>query len=170
MTPESSSTDVRNDVLRLLSNGLYVLTACLGDTIHAAAVSWVTQVSFHPPLVLVALRRNSHLAHAVRKAHRFALNILGAEQQALAQSFFTHLTVPAGVTDLAGYPFRGDPARCPLLTDALGWLECRLAAEPPSPGDHTLFLGEVTGAGLRRAGQPMVLWQTPWSYGGLREE
>ena len=52
-------TDVRSDAMRLLSNGLYVLTACLSDTIHAATVSWVSQVSFQPPLVMVALQRNS---------------------------------------------------------------------------------------------------------------
>ena len=33
---------------------------------------------------MVALRRNSHLAQAVRKAHRFALNILAEDQQELA--------------------------------------------------------------------------------------
>ena len=86
MTSEAV-TDVRGDALRLLSGGLYVLTACAADTIHAAAVSWVSQVSFQPPLVLVALRRNSHLAQAVRKAHRFALNILGSDQVALAEPF-----------------------------------------------------------------------------------
>lgn len=171
MTPEGLTTDVRTEALRLLSNGVYVLTACLGDTIHAATVSWVSQVSFQPPLVMVALRRNSRLAHAIRKAHRFALNILSADQAVLAERFFRHLDVSAGSDDLAGYAFRHDPAHCPLLTDALAWLECRLAAEPPAPGDHSLCLGEVTGAGLRRqSGVPMVLWDTGWSYGGLREE
>jgi len=165
----ASLTDVRHDALRLLSNGLYVLTACVGDSIHAAAVTWVTQASFQPPLVLVALRRNSHLAQAVRKAHRFALNILAADQQAMAEKFFSHLTVPADAASLAGHSFRAGAAHCPLLTDALAWLECRLAAEPPTPGDHSLLLGEVTEAGVRRAGAPMVLWNTPWAYGGLRE-
>ncbi len=90
MTPEIPVTDVRSDALRLLSNGVYVLTACPSDTIHAATISWISQVSFQPPLVMVALQRNSHLAHAVRKAHRFAINILGADQQALAEKFFAH--------------------------------------------------------------------------------
>ena len=170
MTPERLNTDVRNEALRLLSNGLYVLTACVGDTIHAASVSWVSQVSFQPPLVMVAFQRGSHLAQAVRKAHRFAVNILGAEQLALAESFLHHLTAPATTTDLAGQAFRHDSAHCPLLRDSLAWLECRLAAELGTPGDHVLLLGEVTGAGIRRSGQPMVLWSTPWSYGGLKED
>jgi flavin reductase (DIM6/NTAB) family NADH-FMN oxidoreductase RutF len=172
MTPEAVQenalqvTDVRSDALRLLSCGLYVLTTCVAGTIHAAAVSWVSQVSSEPPLVLVALRRNSHLAQAVRKAHRFALNILGSNQATLAESFLGLVTLPAEEKTIAGLAFRSSAAHCPLLTDSLGWLECRLAAEPPSPGDHCLLLGEVTGAGIRRAGVPLTLWDTPWSYGG----
>lgn len=167
MTAESAPTDVRSDALRLLSNGLYVLTTCVEDTLHSATVSWVTQVSVEPTLVLVALRRNSRLAQAVRQAHRFVLNILGEDQQALAERFFTHQTQPATATAIGGLPFRMDVGHCPLLTDALAWLECRLAAEPPSPGDHSLILGEVTGAGVRRPGRPLVLGMTPWSYGGV---
>ena len=169
MSSEIPVTDVRSDAMRLLSNGLYVLTACLSDTIHAATVSWVSQVSFEPPLVMVALQRNSHLAHAVRKAHRYAVNILGVDQEALAEKFFAHLTAPVGEQTLAGQSVRGSAAHCPLITDAMAWLECRLAAELPNPGDHSLLLGEVTAAGIRRQGAPMVLWETPWSYGGLSE-
>jgi flavin reductase (DIM6/NTAB) family NADH-FMN oxidoreductase RutF len=105
----------------------------------------------------------------VRKGHRFALNILASDQAALAEPFLGSVMLPAGDQTLAGLAFRSSAAHCPLLTDALGWLECRLAAEPPTPGDHCLLLGEVTGAGIRRAGAPLTLWDTPWSYGGLRE-
>jgi len=169
MSPEQTSTDVRSDALRLLTNGLYVLTTCLENTIHSAAVAWVSQVSAQPPLVLVALRRNSHLAHAVRKAHRFALNILSADQETLAAQFFAYQTASAAATALSGFAVRPDVGHCPLLTDAMGWLECRVAGELATPGDHALILGEVTGAGIRRHGQPLTLWMTPWSYGGATE-
>jgi flavin reductase (DIM6/NTAB) family NADH-FMN oxidoreductase RutF len=58
--------------------------------------------------------------------------------------------------------------KCPLLTDGMAWLECKLVAEPASPGDHALMLGEVSGAGVRRQAKPMVLHDTPWSYGGIK--
>jgi flavin reductase (DIM6/NTAB) family NADH-FMN oxidoreductase RutF len=166
MTAETT-LDVRSDALRTLSSGVYVLTSCVGDTMHAATVTWVSQVSFEPPLVLVALQRNSRLVASLRKAHRFALNILEAGQQPVAEAFFQYVTTPVSSDTLGGYAFRGDPAHCPLLVDSLAWLECRFAADAPSPGDHSLFLGEVTGAGVRRSGSPMILWDTPWSYGGL---
>jgi flavin reductase (DIM6/NTAB) family NADH-FMN oxidoreductase RutF len=170
MIPEQALTDVRSDALRLLTSGLYVLTTCVEDTLHGATVVWVTQVSSDPLLVLVALRRNSHLAQAVRQAHRFALNILAADQGTLAERFFTHLTEPADSTTLQGFAYRPTASHCPLLTDALAWLECRLASELTSPGDHAIFLGEVTGTGVRRQGQPMVLRDTNWWYGGRRDD
>src|SRR5512135_1416750 len=119
-------TDVRNEALRRIANGVYILTTCLGEQIHAATVTWVSQVSFQPPLVLVALQKNSRLAHTVRKAHRFALNLLEADQAPLASMFFEHTAVSAAGQDLAGFSFRYDPAHCPLLTDCAAWLECRL--------------------------------------------
>ena len=166
MTPEQPFTEVRGAALRLVTNGLYVLTTCTDDVIHSAAVAWVTQVSAEPPLLLVALRRNSHLAQAVRHARRFAINILAADQPALAEQFFTYATTSAAADRLAGFAFREGVGHCPLLIDALAWFECRFAAEPASPGDHVLILGEITGAGVRREGEPMVLGRTPWAYGG----
>ena len=168
MSPESMASDVRTEALNLLSNGVYVLTAATPDALHAATVTWAVQVSFQPGLVMVALRRNSHLAQAVRKAHRFAVNILAEDQQDVAQRFFTHYSVPADASGGPDWPFRLTVGRCPLLTDGMAWLECKLVAEPPSPGDHALMLGEVSGAGMRREANPMVLHNTPWSYGGIK--
>ncbi len=162
-----TASDVRSDALHYLSNGVYVLTSCFGEVLHAASVTWVSQVSIEPPLVMVALQRNSRLVQAVRKAHRFAVNILEASQHGVAETFFQYVTETLGSDTLAGYGYRGDPAHCPLLVDSLAWLECRVATEVASPGDHNLIVGEVTAAGVRRTGTPMVLWNTPWSYGGL---
>src|SRR5512136_2059515 len=103
-TPETAASDVRTEALNLLSNGVYVLTAATADSLHAATVTWAGQVSFQPALIMVALRRNSHLAQALRKAHRFALNILAEDQQALAERFFTHYTVPADATSGPDWP------------------------------------------------------------------
>ncbi len=159
---------VRADALHMLSNGVYVLTSCVGDTIHAVTVSWVSQVSMQPPLVMVALQRNSHLVDAVHKAHRFALNVLEAGQDNLAETFFAHwAAAQAGSDQMAGYVYRPGTSHCPLLKDCLAWIECRVAAEFSTSGDHSLVLGEVTGTGVRRQGKPMVLGNTPWSYGGL---
>jgi flavin reductase (DIM6/NTAB) family NADH-FMN oxidoreductase RutF len=169
MTPDTSPNDVRTEALNFLSNGVYVLTAATVDATHAATVTWVSQISFQPALIMVALRRNSHLAQAVRKAHRFAINIVADDQPELAARFFSRYTGSTEGTPGHDWPFRMTMGRCPLLTDAMAWLECKLVAEPPSPGDHALLLGEVTGAGVRRQANPMILHDTPWTYGGIKD-
>jgi len=166
---EAAAGDVRTEALHLLSNGVYVLTAASANTIHAATITWASQVSFQPALLMIALRRNSHLAQAVRKAHRFALNIMAHDQQDIVARFFDHYTAPDEGVPSQEWPFRMTLGKCPLLTEGIAWLECKLVAEPPSPGDHALMLGEVTGAGVRRAARAMILRDTPWSYGGIRE-
>ena len=167
--PITQPIDLRHEALRLLSNGLYILTACDGDTAQGVAVSWVSQVSFRPPLVMLALRRDSQVLDAVRGGKRCALNVLAADQTDVASVFFRTVTVSAAAGALAGFPFRTSANHCPLLTNSLGWVECSIVDEPSAPGDHTILLGEVTGAGIRSDTSPMVLWNTPWAYGGLRD-
>jgi flavin reductase (DIM6/NTAB) family NADH-FMN oxidoreductase RutF len=43
----------------------------------------------------------------------------------------------------------------PLLVGALGWLECRTAAEHET-GDHSFFVGEVEAVRLGEPAPPLV--------------
>jgi flavin reductase (DIM6/NTAB) family NADH-FMN oxidoreductase RutF len=46
------------------------------------------------------------------------------------------------------------------------WLEARVT-DKVERGDHTVFVGEVVAAGVRDAAvKPLLLSETPWSYGG----
>jgi flavin reductase (DIM6/NTAB) family NADH-FMN oxidoreductase RutF len=48
----------KQKALRLLTNGMYVLTSRSGDKYGAATVTWVSQASFKPPLLMAALRKD----------------------------------------------------------------------------------------------------------------
>ncbi|WP_239651766.1 flavin reductase family protein [Neosynechococcus sphagnicola] len=61
------------------------------------------------------------------------------------------------------YP--GPETACPIIQEALGYLECRLVGMVEQ-GDHTVFVGEVIGAGVHREGEPLLLESTGWQYGG----
>jgi flavin reductase (DIM6/NTAB) family NADH-FMN oxidoreductase RutF len=52
-----------------------------------------------------------------------------------------------------------------VIKDSLGYVECRLVGTVEH-GDHTVFVGEVVGAGLHRQGEPLLLESTGWNYGG----
>lgn len=119
----------------------------LGLTVSAAV-----SLSLEPPLVGVAVSRQAAMHELLRRAGGFALSLLAGDQEAVAQHF------ARGVPPLAhwhGIDFREGAAGAPLLEGALGWIECRLAAEHAT-GDHTLFVGEVLSVERSRGGSALV--------------
>ena len=102
-------------------------------------VETVVSLSLEPPLVGIAIGRQAAIHELLREADEFAISLLAAGQEHLAQHF------ARGVPPIAlwtGIELREGVLGAPLLEGALGWIECRLAAEHPA-GDHTLFVGEV---------------------------
>ena len=92
-----------------------------------------------------------------------AVNILGADQKAIAEAFFRP-TRREGDT-LNGYAFKAGSSGAPLLDDVPAAFEARVVGTLPG-GDHTVFVVEVTDAHLRRDEKPLEMWDTGWFYGG----
>jgi flavin reductase (DIM6/NTAB) family NADH-FMN oxidoreductase RutF len=150
----------RKTVLRMIPYGLYVFTAEGPDgRVAAATVNWVTQASFEPPLVAVAVRQGSTAHEVVRSAGAFALNVLVKGQNALAFTFFKSLERDGDT--IGGERFVRGRQGAPILDNAAGFVECALV-ELVERGDHALCIGEVVDAGVRRdlAGRPddHTLW------------
>jgi len=105
---------------------------------HGITVNSFTSVSMDPPLVLVAIQRGVK-THELLANRPFTVNVLGAEQQALAQHFAgTPIIEPAWI--------EGEYA--PRLSGALSYFACTGWAQYDG-GDHTLFLGRVEDFGYR---------------------
>lgn len=158
-------TEAKKKALRSLNYGLYVLGAADGSEVAAATVTWVSQASFNPPLVMVALKKDSHVHDLALKASAFTVNVVGENQKQVAAAFFrgAHLEGDR----LNGYAFeRASATGGPLLTDLPFWFEARLT-DIVDRGDHTVVVAEVVGAGVRDpAARPLSLHDTEWSYGG----
>ena len=97
-------------------------------------------LSLDPPLVGIALGRHAALHELIREAGRFAISILASGQEHLAQHFARGVPPIAHWTGIE--TTRGENG-APLIADALGWIECRLAFAH-EVGDHTFFVGEAT--------------------------
>jgi flavin reductase (DIM6/NTAB) family NADH-FMN oxidoreductase RutF len=150
--------------LRMITYGLYILTVKDGDAIAAGTVNWLSQASFTPPLVMVGVKADSQLHAIIEKTGRFAVSTLAQGQKTIASDFFR----PTQVEDhqLNGHPFELSPMfQCPILTECPGWFEARVT-NSVSRGDHTIFVAEVTGAGVREDAVPLVMRDTGWFYGG----
>lgn len=109
----------KQKTLRLLSNGMYILTSGHGTRLGAATVSWVSQASFKPPLIMAAVRKESRLFACLRQSLVAALHILDRRQKHLAQKFFTRTS---GTADpLNGEPFLEGKTSTPILKNLPTW-------------------------------------------------
>ena len=159
------SPEWKRAALRMISYGLYVLTAKVEEDIGAATVSWVSQVSFEPALVMVALRKGTGIHNLTKGSGRFVLNILGADQQEMASAFFKRTQVEGNT--LSGYRFHLGENGMPILDDVPAWIECDVVEVYQPQGDHALFIGRVTATEARTgAACGLSLSNTSWSYGG----
>jgi flavin reductase (DIM6/NTAB) family NADH-FMN oxidoreductase RutF len=157
--------EVKKQTLRLLTYGLYVLTAADGDELAAGTVTWLSQASFSPPLVMVGVKVDSGVHALIEKSGVFAVNILAEDQMDEAGAFFRPSEVGDGtINGLAFEP--GPKTGAPLLLDLPAWFEARVT-DTVKRGDHTVVVAEVIDAGLRDPDAvPLEMWDTGWFYGG----
>jgi flavin reductase (DIM6/NTAB) family NADH-FMN oxidoreductase RutF len=139
--------NTKKTALRMIPYGLYVLTSADGrGSAAAATVNWVTQGSFQPPLVVVGVKVDSGAHDLIKHTNCFALNVLGKGQQGMAFAFFKPAELDGHT--LNGERFFTEVTGSPLLENAAAWLDCRLQ-HVHECGDHSVFVGEVVGAGVR---------------------
>jgi flavin reductase (DIM6/NTAB) family NADH-FMN oxidoreductase RutF len=154
---------VKKKALRMLSYGLCIVTSREESGPAAGTITWISQSSFTPPLVMAAIKDGSGLRRAVAASRVFAVHIVGKSQQAMATAFFKGAQPSDGM--LNGYRVEAGETGSPLLADAIAWLECRVVNEVTG-GDHIIFVGEVLSAGVRSEEEPLSLRDTGFSYGG----
>jgi flavin reductase (DIM6/NTAB) family NADH-FMN oxidoreductase RutF len=135
--PEAIDPAAFRYVLGRFVTGVTVVTTRSPHAIAGVTVSSFNTLSLDPPLILWSLSLAALSLKAFRAATRFAVNILAADQHALARQFAT----PAankfeGVATLEGLD------GLPLLAGAVAHLECGVEQRYPG-GDHELMIGRV---------------------------
>jgi flavin reductase (DIM6/NTAB) family NADH-FMN oxidoreductase RutF len=153
----------KKQALRLITYGLYVVTARDDDRLAAGTITWFSQSSFHPPLVMAGIQRRSSLNRAIHASRAFAVHFLGRSQKELATRFFKPAQAKGDL--LSGCRFEPGVTGAPVLADPPAWIECRVVDEVDR-GDHTVFVAEVVAAGVRREEEPLTLRDAGFSYGG----
>ncbi len=121
--------------------GVTVVTALDGDQPCGITVNALSSVSLDPALVMIALDRRRFMTPIVRRAGRYAVNILSEEQQALSDCFAGAPVVP-GRDAFCGAAWCPGQTGLPLLDGAIATIECTVV-ETFSAGDHDLFIGRV---------------------------
>ena len=155
---------VQKRTLRLLSNGVYIITSRAGDQLGTATVTWVSQASFKPPLLMAAIRPESSVFRCLSQSLAANLHILGSQQCDIAQKFFAPTRPGPGVIN--GEPFLEGETPAPILKNARAYLECRVQQIIENGGDHKIVVMKVVNAACREPLEPLTIAQSPWEYGG----
>jgi 3-hydroxy-9,10-secoandrosta-1,3,5(10)-triene-9,17-dione monooxygenase reductase component len=150
----------RPDEFRLVmghfATGVSVVTTFDGERPAGITVNAFSSVSLEPPLVMVALDRSRFITPMVRRFGRYAVSVLGSDQQLLSDCF-AHAPVSPGREDFCGAAWHRGPAGLPLIDGSIAALECT-TVETFSAGDHDLFIGRVDSLQLLRDGVAPLLY------------
>ncbi|MBV9386193.1 MAG: diflavin flavoprotein, partial [Chroococcidiopsidaceae cyanobacterium CP_BM_ER_R8_30] len=124
-----------------LSSGLYILTAQQGNLSSAMVASWVAQASFKPLGVTVAVARDRAIESLLHVGDHFVLNVLEeGNYQRLMKHFIQRF--PPGADRFAGVRTYPASNSCPILADALAYMECQVSSRSEC-GDHWLIYSTV---------------------------
>jgi flavin reductase (DIM6/NTAB) family NADH-FMN oxidoreductase RutF len=140
--------------LAAVPSGVFVLAAGREGRRAAMLASFVQQVGFDPPCLVVAVGRNRPVLDLIGDSGSFALSIMGSDSKESLRRFWKG--APEGVDPFEGLPTRAGATGIPILEDAIAYLECSLRTRLDT-GDHVLCVGEVTGGGRIVANAPPMV-------------
>lgn len=171
-----SVSEIHEDILEKITYGFYIVTTRVGseelttrhkDYVAAGTISWLMQSSFEPPMLTVAIQKDSDLNETIGRSKVFAVNVLGKEDQSMINAFAGSSDV--NKTQINGYEYlNGMETDSPVLERGLGYLECKVAEVVDTDGDHVLFIGKIVNSELRKPDyQPLHEWETGKHYGGF---
>jgi flavin reductase (DIM6/NTAB) family NADH-FMN oxidoreductase RutF len=149
------------EALGQMTYGIYVLTTRVDDIVNGMIASWVTQVSYEPPLIMVAIHPGRYSHNLVEQGKSFALHVIGREQKELLKIF----KGPDPGKKFSDIPWKPGQTGVPVLKNCLTWLEL-IVRERHAPGNHTLFIGEVVAGGTRSSGTPLCTLDYDGMYVG----
>jgi flavin reductase (DIM6/NTAB) family NADH-FMN oxidoreductase RutF len=141
-----------------MTYGIYVLTASYEEKFNGMIASWVSQVSYEPLMIMVAVHPHRYTHRLIQKSGCFALHVLLDEQKNFLQRF----KGPDPASKFQSLEWAKGHNGCPILKECSAYLECKVI-HTYQPGNHTLFFGEVTDAAKVTDGESLHTGH----YGGV---
>ncbi len=162
-------------IMEHMPYGVYIVGSKMDSGVNAMMADWVMQVSFKPRLIAVSFENDARTLANIRATGAFTVNFLseGEEGMRLASHFAQpYFAAKIGGPQaegvhrkLEGIPHERTASGCPVLSEAIAWLDCR-AEQFVAAGDHTLVIGLVTDGRLVKEGNTLNSIFSGWSYSG----
>jgi len=142
---------VQNALWKLI-NPIGIVTAHYNGKTSGFIASWITQVSFNPPLVMVAVNPLHYTYELITRSKAFAINILRTDQADLVDLFGK--SSGSRVDKLASTAYELGRTGSPLLQDCLAFVDCDVVWSKEA-GDHIIVIGGVADVGIVSDGETL---------------
>jgi len=130
------SLDQFREVFSSVPTPVSIVTSLRDGVPHGTTVSSFCSLSAEPPLVLVALDRNSNTLAVLNQTRRFGVNVLAADQDSAART-----CAGKGQDKFAVIDWHEEDG-LPRLQGTTSWLACDVEDELEG-GDHVIVTGLV---------------------------
>jgi flavorubredoxin/flavin reductase (DIM6/NTAB) family NADH-FMN oxidoreductase RutF len=137
----ASKTDRVEAAVGRLVGSLTIVTTQQGDLSSAMLASWVSQATFNPPGLTIAVAKERAIESLMYKGNKFVLNILEQGKHIPAMKQFLKPFAP-GEDRFVGINTETATNGSPILTDSLAYLECSIENRMEC-GDHWLLYATV---------------------------
>jgi len=136
--------------MRHYPTGVTVVTSLHEREPRGMTANAFASVSADPPTVLVCVNREARSYLYIASSRIFCVNVLSAEQQALAERF------ASGMRDkqFEGITHRSASTGAPILDGALAYFDCEVEQEHHA-GSHSIFIGRVIDCAASSSGSPL---------------
>lgn len=158
----NSAPEAFKEAMRRFATGVTVVTSLKDGEPRGVTVSAFSSVSLAPPSVLICVNRAARSYLFISSSKIFCVNILSADQTALAQRFSGKLRE----NQFDGVDFETASTGAPVLRGSLAYVDCEVSQEHHA-GSHSIFIGNVLATGVSN-GSPLGYFGGAFHDFGLR--
>ncbi len=151
-TPNLPTGEQLRLAMRRWVSGVAIVTSHYGDVVHGMTVNSFGSISLDPPLVTVTMNQGTRTCRLVEQSGIFAVTVLSAAQQALAESFAGR--GDPGADRMAGLDTFSLATGAPLIHGGLAFIDCRVVHRYAMPLS-LLFIGEAVAVRVAEAGEDL---------------
>ena len=157
--------EAKRRVLRLFTYGMYAVAAHHENRNGVFLANWVSQCSFEPPMLMLAVERDSTTLELIQASGLFAVHVLASGQREFAGMLGKSSRTNPRKLDAV----RWEPSvltQNPILADTLGYVECLVRGETQA-GDSIVLVGEIIAAELfNNELAPLTMQETGFKHFG----
>ncbi|MFD1561191.1 flavin reductase family protein [Paraburkholderia silviterrae] len=145
--------------MRGFAGAVCVVTVAEGALRSGFTATSVSSFSAQPPMVVASLKASSSSAGMLERTRRFGVNLLRAEQRAIAERF-TGFRGEQGEARYGGDEWvHASPGGAPLLADSVVAMDCEVEELIVRHG-HLLIIGRVRAVNRDESvPRPLLYWQ-----------